>query len=76
MEEFRIALEEDVVPIPIGATGYAASRIHSEVLRIHREAFGGADVEGLLGVPNVLVRDDTIRVDTIFTLIERVQSRL
>jgi len=74
LQEFEIAKQLKLYPIPIGATGHAAQRIWDEVFGNLDAFYSGKGVRGhfqTLGNPN---KSNAELVEAIFTIIKRVKG--
>ena len=71
-EEFSIAREADVVPIPIGATGFAARTLWSQVVKDRQRYFGDLDVVKDLEVLGAAESSVDDLVESALSIIERV----
>jgi hypothetical protein len=74
MEEFGLATTLGRVPIPIGATGWAASQVLAEVRADLERYYGEADVVRELNVLNDAGSTDRELLDSIFSIIAKVRA--
>lgn len=74
-DEFRLATEKGVYPIPIGATGHAASAIWREVTDNLRAFYGKVPVSNDLRVLNDARKTNEQYVDAIFSIIHKTIER-
>lgn len=71
-EEFSIALDADVTPIPVGATGFAARSLWSEVVGNRLRYFGDLDVARELEVLGAIESSVDDLVAAVLSIIERL----
>jgi hypothetical protein len=74
MEEYRIARELRKVPIPIGATGFAAEEIWKEIREDREEVYGGRVSAELYDRLNDSSLENEELVRAVFEVIERVSA--
>jgi Sir2- and TIR-associating SLOG family/SIR2-like domain len=69
MREFEIATELDVIPIPLGASGWTARSIWEVVSEHQTKYYGSRDVKEALATLGQENRSDSEYVDAIFKMI-------
>ena len=74
MEEYRIARQLKKVPIPIGATGYAAARIWDELRDERETVYGGTVPAALYDRLNDRSLNNEQLLQAVFTIMERVSA--
>jgi hypothetical protein len=72
MEEFEIASRLGKIPIPFGASGWAAQNIWEEVRSDPRKYFGPSDVAAALNVLGTSGRTDDQYMAAIFEILEKL----
>ena len=73
LNEYEISRKYNIVPIPIGATGYAARRIWGEILPNVESVYSGCVSKGLYERLNDGALSNSELVDAIITIIERIK---
>jgi hypothetical protein len=73
IEEFAIVAKFGRIPIPVGASGWAASQILAEVRADLRRYYGDANVERELDVLNDPSATDEAYLEAIFSIIAKVR---
>lgn len=74
IEEFRIAQELNVCPIPIGASGYAAKTIWNEVSEAPGRFYPGHDVAEEMAVLGDPGSSEDQLVEAVFRIAERLRA--
>jgi hypothetical protein len=72
MEEFEIACKLGTIPIPVGATGWAAEQVWKEVSKRPREFFGSVDVSLELKVLGEGGHSDEEYINAVFEIMRAV----
>lgn len=70
LDEFRIALESNVLPIPVGATGYASRALWERVSADPQSYFGDANVSDALTTLGDAHASTEALLDAIFAIID------
>ncbi len=72
IEEFEIASQLGIIPIPLGASGWAAEKIWQQVNQQPKKYYGAADVSASLQVLGEPGRGNNEYIAAVFEMIERL----
>ena len=71
MEEFEIATKMGTIPIPLGASGWAAQEIWRQISS-HPDRYGATDVSALLKTLGEAGRGNNEYIAAMFEMIEKL----
>lgn len=74
LEEFNIAKQLGIIPIPIGATEYASKQIWDEVVKDQSKFFGSVDISTELNVLGDDKSSNDQLIDAVFSIIKKTKA--